>query len=474
MLGVLEELMERARERFWAAGDRLRMIRLLGRQPAHAIDDRRVAEVFAASYALRPVGEHAFVDLQSDMSKLVLENHVKEIMAMWPDLSRKGDPEKARQSLIDLVQSEMDRIWAIAEEHEQNAGDEPARIRRRRAFVNTKEAEAMLRSIFRSKSSLERGIAALRKEKRARKADSDVENAGQVIGKDISPYDYDGRPHSWWMEQGGNGGQVAAGTSGAAVGNCRENQADGTRRVPDSGQRDRGWDSVMIEDSDVVACRGFLPERYTGIAGDVEPAAVVEDEVSSCETGTAYCEAAGRCETGLNAGGAEAPMQEERKEAALQGQPEGVAEGGGGCQTGEKTPNELNLCDDVFIAQHDDVIEVPTTSGGFSGLDNLKTKPNFLQTKPMPAGGLKASESGGVDDRTDRTDLPDRTDSVADAQREREAVKARMWQQFVRMQAARWGGEPGQPAMFQSGVSNGGEASAAAGEPMVSQDARGP
>jgi hypothetical protein len=72
---------------------------------------------------------------------------------MWPDLSRKGDPEKARQSLIDLVQSEMDRIWAIATEHEQKAGDEPAWERARRAFVNSPEAQSMIRSFLRSKGA---------------------------------------------------------------------------------------------------------------------------------------------------------------------------------------------------------------------------------------------------------------------------------------------------------------------------------
>ncbi len=36
ILNVLEELLERARKRFWSAGDRLRMIRLLGRAPRTA------------------------------------------------------------------------------------------------------------------------------------------------------------------------------------------------------------------------------------------------------------------------------------------------------------------------------------------------------------------------------------------------------------------------------------------------------
>jgi hypothetical protein len=95
ILNVLEELLERVRKRFWGAGDRLRMIRLLGRNPADGVTDRRVAEVFAASHALRPVGK-PFDDLLSDMTESALEAHVKEIVASWPDLSQRG--RRARSS----------------------------------------------------------------------------------------------------------------------------------------------------------------------------------------------------------------------------------------------------------------------------------------------------------------------------------------------------------------------------------------
>ncbi len=150
ILNVLEELLERVRKRFWSAGDRLRMIRLLGRNPADCIVDRRVAEIFAASHALRPVRK-PFDDLLSDMTEQVLEAHVKEITAMWPDLSHKGEPEKARQSLIDLVEGEIERVRAIAEEHEESAGDDAARSRALNGFVFSPKAEAMRRWFARAR-----------------------------------------------------------------------------------------------------------------------------------------------------------------------------------------------------------------------------------------------------------------------------------------------------------------------------------
>ena len=305
MLGVLEELLENAQKHFWAAGDRLRMIRLLGRNPVDGIADRHVAEVFAASHAIRPVGK-PFDDLQSDMSEPVLVAHVQAIKVMWRDLSRKDEPEKARQSLIDMVQTEIERIRALAAEHEQNAGEDAVRIRALKAFQNSPKAVALRREYVKYKSSLERGLVAVRREKRARKADSDAEALPPVPGKDISPYD--GRPASWWREsvgktgrraegggvraegggqgpeslvQGregdcGSGGALDDGGSDATVGIGRETQAGGTPSVPaTSNLKGREWDSVVVEESDVVSCGGYLPEKYIGGEGEDETAAAL-------------------------------------------------------------------------------------------------------------------------------------------------------------------------------------------------------
>ncbi len=202
ILEVLEELLERARKRFWSSGDRLMMLRLLGRHPVDGPTDRRVAEVFAASHALRPMGK-PFDDLLSDMNELMLEAHVKAVVALWPDLSQRGEKEKARQSLIELVEGEIERVWAIAAEHDTHIKDEPARTRRRKGFVYTKEAEAMRRWFARAKGSVERGGKVIRQEVRARKADNHAETLPPVPGKDVSPYD--GRPAAWWAESVGGG-----------------------------------------------------------------------------------------------------------------------------------------------------------------------------------------------------------------------------------------------------------------------------
>ena len=230
------------------------MIRLLGRNPVDGPTDRRVAEVFAASNAIRPKGK-PFDDLLSDMSELALEDHVKAVVAMWPDLSQRGEKAKARQSLIDLVEGEIERLWEIVAEHDEDGADEPARTRRRKGFVHTKEADAMRRYFLRAKGSVERGGKVLRQEIRARKADRDAQGVPPVPGKEVSPYD--GRPASWWREsvgegrraedggrrtedgnQGGGRGAEDGGAGGRTEGGGRRTEGrDAGRRAEDGGRR---------------------------------------------------------------------------------------------------------------------------------------------------------------------------------------------------------------------------------------------
>ena len=82
-----EELGQLEPGKFWQSHDRLKAIRLLGRQPVDAIEDRRIAEIFVASHALNPVGDSPFDDLLSDMGTSALVRYRKAVKARWPDRS---------------------------------------------------------------------------------------------------------------------------------------------------------------------------------------------------------------------------------------------------------------------------------------------------------------------------------------------------------------------------------------------------
>ena len=138
--GALLEHLEREGG-FWVASDRLKTVRLLGRQPVDAIDDRRVADLFAACHAIHPSGE-AFDELLSDMGQSDLEDYLKELKARYPDLVGADDSEKARQILLELVDQEVVQIEAILEEHEENANTNDSRVVDRLGFDKAPTARA--------------------------------------------------------------------------------------------------------------------------------------------------------------------------------------------------------------------------------------------------------------------------------------------------------------------------------------------
>ena len=268
----------------------------------------------------------------------------------------------------------------------------------------------------------------------------------------------------------------------------RETPADGTpfdkahrgRSVAaTSKEKGRGWDSVVVEESDVVACGGYLPERSIAIAGggdcEAETAAGLEDEVPQHEAKSSDPE-----EGGTNAERVGEVTHEVRAEGGDLGCDEGVGDGaedwstrvdgerpdtgaqedGAAGKTAEKCENEANLCDDVCIVQPQEVVEVPANSGGVSEVDGCQTKPIFLETKPISAVGPEAGGSGGS---TAPKARPLTESEQWDAWRE---IRRREW---IRSRAEKEVRE--RLAMLNSGVRN---AAAESGGAAGAQDVRGP
>ena len=229
----------------------------------------------------------------------------------------------------------------------------------------------------------------------------------------------------------------------------------------------------MVEESDILACGGYLPAKYIG--GEGERSAVVDGtvELSGPETGDSGREQAAPCETDVNAGGVGPVMDEERGEVACSERPEGVDGGAGGGLTLDvgghvravadcaNAPNEPNSRDGAFIAQRQDIIEVPTNSGGDSGLDGCQAKP-ILQTEPIPAGGVDASASGGSIQPVGRP--------LTDSEK-RDAWKEIRRREWIRRRAEQ---ERERLARLKAGVASTGTTSSTSGEAVPPQDVRGP
>ena len=107
-----------------APSDRFRATRLLGRQPMDAIHDRRVAEIFAAGHALYQAGE-PYEEFHPDTGHN-LEDYVKLLKAQHKNLVRKDQPEKAREILLNLVDTQIEeleaKIQTFVENRESDGG----------------------------------------------------------------------------------------------------------------------------------------------------------------------------------------------------------------------------------------------------------------------------------------------------------------------------------------------------------------
>ncbi len=148
---------------FWQSHDRLKAIRLSGRQPLEANDDLRVATIFVASHALRPGGKTEFDDLLGDLQDTQQERYEKAVRERWPDLFGTREKEEWRQILLALADQNIERLNAKLEVHEQNADAQAERAFARLSFDPSPEGEALRNYLIKCTNALFRGMATYRK-----------------------------------------------------------------------------------------------------------------------------------------------------------------------------------------------------------------------------------------------------------------------------------------------------------------------
>ena len=159
---------------FWQSIDRLKAIRLLGRQPIQANEDRRVAEIFVASHALRPVKEkeqdNLFHDLLSDMQEEQQPRYRRAVRARWPDLFRPRGKDEWKQMLLDLVDQNIEQLSTLLEVHEANADFHAERTVARLRFDPSPEGEVLRNYQMTCTNRFFRGIETYRRYKAGAKA----------------------------------------------------------------------------------------------------------------------------------------------------------------------------------------------------------------------------------------------------------------------------------------------------------------
>ena len=318
---------------FWSRADRLRACRLMGRQMLDALDDRCVADVLACSYVLRPIGKQ-FSEFESDMDEFTKDAYVKDLRARYKDLVGKDEPERARQTLIELVDEHLALIGEMLDEYEQQDPEERARRTIKMLALDLSPVGDNIRGYeAKLKNAFNRGFEAYQKYKATKKK----------------------REGGEWNGGGGGGGIPAEGRSGV------------TLRAPRRG----GGEDAVVDDADVATCGGWLPERC------------VEEERGESEVSSV--------ETQIERGG-----QGEQVESALAAA--SATQFASTCPTREEenSQNEAKLDEHVQTAQIQENKHVVAEFGVDLGLDNGVTKPKSEGDSGGVEGTVREPEVEGA------------------------------------------------------------------------------
>src|SRR6185312_11188836 len=113
--GELREILEDGL--LWQAHDRLKAIRLLGRQPLEAVDDRRVMAIYLACWAMEPGRPYAFEDLIPELTAEERRVYFERLEAREPLGAKPAGPEAGRSELLALIAEEEERLEAALAGH---------------------------------------------------------------------------------------------------------------------------------------------------------------------------------------------------------------------------------------------------------------------------------------------------------------------------------------------------------------------
>ncbi len=334
---------------FWSSADKLRAIRLLGRQPVDAQDDVRVAAIFLASHAIRRTGK-TFEDLLSDMSSETLSSFVKDVTDRCAEEIDVSDVTNARQMLLGLVEENVAMIDEALEEHQANAQKKGEKSSDRLGFDESPRGVRIAQYEARCISGFHRGLEVYRKWQARKGGERRAESGGGCGQQEhrLRPTDYG-----------------------------RASRADLGWPIPDPGRVEPRMETEVeggadragaIDVSDEVACGGIGTQAATPCVEAVGSSQVAGTEaVSSAETTNGTWDVPA------------APVGCSDEEAC--GGAVGSSEDGGLDNAGRNVTNEPNVEKEVVHTQNQNPIGVAADPGEISGLDKQQTNPRPVVEK---------------------------------------------------------------------------------------------
>jgi hypothetical protein len=151
----------------WLSSDKLKAVRLLGKQPFDAIDDRDVALVFLASFVLKGDKGRWYWEILMEMNDQDTRRFRQNAADRQLNSLKPEDGAKARERLVGIIERATERLSMKAEAHRQRAELHAALAPDVLAFDDSPEGERLRRYELANGRALARSLELLQKHRRA-------------------------------------------------------------------------------------------------------------------------------------------------------------------------------------------------------------------------------------------------------------------------------------------------------------------
>ena len=130
----------------WQPQDRLKAIRMLGRQPLAILEDQRILLIYSGCFALHPAGmTEPLDDLKCELSTPETDPFLDRVRKRWPLVLETWDTPRAKEILFDLVDRNIERLAAKVEVFRSVFADGAASLDGRSSKDSSTEADRLKR-----------------------------------------------------------------------------------------------------------------------------------------------------------------------------------------------------------------------------------------------------------------------------------------------------------------------------------------
>jgi hypothetical protein len=228
----------------WLSADKLKAVRLLGKQPLDAIDEEDVAIIFMASFKLGTEKGFWYSEIANELADADVKRFRRCAASRGYESLRPENAANAREALLQLIARATERLTKIAEPHRARAELMAALAPDLVAFDESPAGERLRRYELASGRSLSRALEDLRNHRRSDGSPSAESCPTDAIFEPIEPNDhYENAPNEATWDR-----------------RYERNDADWD---PQNERNDANWDP-QYEPNDATGDPQYAPNEATG------------------------------------------------------------------------------------------------------------------------------------------------------------------------------------------------------------------